>query len=388
MRNSLLIILLTLLVLSACQNREESKTNSTSEKPAVNELSENALKVRDYLKKDLVIAHRGSTYWTPEETEPAFRWARNIGADYLELDVQLTKDSILVAFHDKDVSRTTNAKDIFPNRISSGINDFTLKELRSLDAGSWFNETFPERARDSYKHLKILTLQDVIMIAEGYRIKSENGEPIKEFINEEWTGNYIYEKDPFDNGNRPGVYAETKNPKPGVEKILARKLKAMGWAINDNPKVIETYTGKVDIANTNGRFILQSFSLESIEKLEHHLPGVPKCLLLWRPNMEDNLKQKYIDAINFGVENNVHGIGPSISGGPNNYGELTADWMADLVHSSGMHIHAYTFDTNEQLEEYKDRVEGVFTNRADLALTFYNRKSDKTAEEILNDLGY
>ncbi len=40
-------------------------------------LSEKAKKVRDYIKKDIVIAHRGSTYWTPEETEPAFWWERN-----------------------------------------------------------------------------------------------------------------------------------------------------------------------------------------------------------------------------------------------------------------------------------------------------------------------
>jgi glycerophosphoryl diester phosphodiesterase len=386
---SLIKIFLVLLLFSGCNGiSNKEKSAEMDKKPIVKMLNERALKVRDYMKKDMVIAHRGSTYWTPEETEPAYRWARNIGADYLELDVQLTKDSILVAFHDKDLSRTTNVKEVFPERANSGINEFTLKELRSLDAGSWFNTAFPKRAKNTYTGLKILTLQDVVMIAEGFRISFENGLPKKEKVNSEWTGNYLYEQDPYDNGNRPGIYIETKSPKPGTERILARDLSTLGWSINNNPKEINTSEGKVDIANTNGRIILQSFSHESIEKLEHYLPGIPKILLLWHPDMEDALEQKYIEAINFAVKHNVHGIGPSIAGAPNNYGELTAPWMADLVHSSGMYIHPYTFDTNEQLKEYKNRVEGVFTNRSDLALAFYGRKSIKTPTEILIDLGY
>ena len=104
--------------------------------------------------------------------------------------------------------------------------------------------------------------------------------------------------------------------------------------------------------------------------------------------MKDDLKGNYQKAIDFCVANNVEIMGPSIAGAPNNYKELTAPWMADLVHQSGMLIHAYTFDTEEQFKTYKDRVDGVFTNRSDLALKFYNRKSEKTPEEILAALGY
>ena len=48
--------------------------------------------------------------------------------------------------------------------------------------------------------------------------------------------------------------------------------------------------------------------------------------------------------------------------------------MIDLIHKNGLLIHPYTFDTKEQLEKYAKKVDGVFTNRADLALEFYNRK--------------
>jgi len=144
----------------------------------------------------------------------------------------------------------------------------------------------------------------------------------------------------------------------------------------------------VAIANTNARLILQSFSPESILQFEKQLPNIPKCFLLWKPEMKGELKTVYKRAIDFAIENNVQIIGSSIAGEPNNYEELTAPWMAKLIHKAGMVIHPYTFDTNEQLNNYKESVEGVFTNRADLALEFYNRKSKASPQEILIELDY
>lgn len=374
-------------ILFSCKNGETKEVLEEKDEPKTT-ISDQANKVKEYMKTDIVIAHRGSTYWTPEETEPAFLWARNIGADYLEFDVQLTKDNKLVAFHDKDLSRTTNISELFPDRIKAEINQFTLKELRSLDAGSWFNTAFSNRSRPSYKGLKIMTLKDVLMFAEGNRIKKENGEPVKEMVDGEWNGNYVYELDPNDNGNRPGVYIETKSPKPGTENVLLKQLTENGWNINENPKIIEVEKGKMNIANTNARVVLQSFSRESIIKIENLLPNIPKCLLLWQPEMVEDLKGNYEDAIAFSIANNVQGVGPSIAGEPNNYEELTAPWMVELIHNAGLAIHPYTFDTTDQLTEYKDRVEGVFTNRADLALEFYGRKNANTSSELLNQLGY
>ena len=126
--------------------------------------------VLDYLPRNIVIAHRGTTYWAPEETEAAMRWARNIGADYLELDLQRTKDGVLIALHDVNLRRTTNVETVFPDRADSPVSEFTLEELRQLDAGSWFNKANPDRARKAFEGLDILTLEDVVRIAEGYRI--------------------------------------------------------------------------------------------------------------------------------------------------------------------------------------------------------------------------
>jgi len=381
-------IILTVLVFGFMACNEIPKKKLKTEILMVNEINTSAKQVRDYLKKDIVIAHRGTTYWAPEETEPAFLWARNIGVDYLEFDVQLTKDSVLVAFHDTYLERTTNVSEVFLDKIKAEINEFTLQELRSLDVGSWFNKKNPDRAKKEFIGLTILTLKDVVMIAEGNRILRKKGIPVKEMALGNWTGNYLYEKDPNDKGNRPGIYVETKSPKSGTEKILEKEISSYGWNINKNPKKIITTKGKVDIANTNARFVLQSFSPKSIIKLEKYLPNIPKCLLLWQPEMKENLKENYQKAINFAVEYNVHIIGPSIAGAPNHYKELAAPWMIELVHKAGLVMHPYTFDTNEQLNTYGKKIEGVFTNRADLALEYYLRESKKSSEEILKELGY
>ena len=64
-----------------------------------------------------MIAHRGSTFWTPEETEAAYRWAREMGADYLECDMQVTKDGVVLALHDDNLKRTTNIANVFGEEL-------------------------------------------------------------------------------------------------------------------------------------------------------------------------------------------------------------------------------------------------------------------------------
>lgn len=81
-----------------------------------------------------IIAHRGSSKLAPENTMFAFKLAARLGADGIETDVQLTKDNVPVLIHDEHVKRTTNG--------SGYIKDFTFKQLKELDAGSWFSKKF------------------------------------------------------------------------------------------------------------------------------------------------------------------------------------------------------------------------------------------------------
>lgn len=174
-----------------------------------------------------VIAHRGASWWAPEETKPAYLLASALGADFLELDLQRTKDGILVAYHDDDVSRTTDAATVFPGRERAGIGAFTLEELRRLDDGGWFNRRFRDRARWWYAGERILPLADVLAIA----------------------------------GPERGCYIETKlaDRYPGIEEQLIETLRAHG-ALD--------------------RAWLQSFEPESLRTLSRLAPAVPRTLLV------------------------------------------------------------------------------------------------------------
>jgi glycerophosphoryl diester phosphodiesterase len=81
-----------------------------------------------------VFAHRGASAHAPENTLAAFQLALEHGADAIEFDVKLTADGHVVAHHDNTLDRTTDGK----GRLRS----FTLAELKKLDAGAWFSETY------------------------------------------------------------------------------------------------------------------------------------------------------------------------------------------------------------------------------------------------------
>jgi len=99
------------------------------------------------------VAHRGASAYAPEHTLAAYRLALEQGADFVEQDLAVTKDGVLICLHDASLERTTNVEEVFPTRFSEveidGLtrrawlaNDFTLAEIRRLDAGSWFDPKF------------------------------------------------------------------------------------------------------------------------------------------------------------------------------------------------------------------------------------------------------
>lgn len=99
------------------------------------------------------VAHRGASAYAPEHTLAAYRLALEQGADFVEQDLAVTKDGVLVCLHDPSLERTTNVEDVFPDRFTEVpfegrvrkawlANDFTLAEIKRLDAGSWFDPKF------------------------------------------------------------------------------------------------------------------------------------------------------------------------------------------------------------------------------------------------------
>ena len=93
----------------------------------------------------LNIAHRGARSIAPENTLTAAQKAYDQGAHMWETDIQITKDEKLILFHDNSLARTTDAKTRFPDRYPWTLNSFSLDEIRSLDAGSWYVKTDPHQ---------------------------------------------------------------------------------------------------------------------------------------------------------------------------------------------------------------------------------------------------
>lgn len=118
--------------------------------------------------KPLVWAHRGASGYAPENTLAAFEKAVELGADGVELDIQLTKDDEIVVIHDEKIDRTSDGK--------GWVKDYTLEELRGFN----YNRTKPE-----YEHADIPTMREVFELLK----------PTGLFINIEIkTGVFFYEK--------------------------------------------------------------------------------------------------------------------------------------------------------------------------------------------------
>ena len=125
----------------------------------------------------LIIAHRGARSLAPENTLAAARKALEVGADLWETDVTVTSDGELILFHDDSLARTTNVSDRFPRRDPWHFSTFTLAEIRSLDAGSWFAKTDPfgqitsglvtRKELSDYRYEKIPTLSEALRFTQN-----------------------------------------------------------------------------------------------------------------------------------------------------------------------------------------------------------------------------
>jgi glycerophosphoryl diester phosphodiesterase len=110
----------------------------------------------------LNIGHRGASGHAPEHTIPAYNLALEQGADYIEIDLQMTADGVLVALHDKTLNRTADAPEGVPERYCRGlVSKKTLEQIKMCDVGSWFS---PE-----YAGLQIPTLDEIFHYYEVER---------------------------------------------------------------------------------------------------------------------------------------------------------------------------------------------------------------------------
>ena len=183
-------------------------------------------------ERPTVIAHRGASSYAPENTLAAVDKAAELGVEWVENDVQRTKDGELVVIHDDNLKRTTDAEDVFPGRSPWKVKDFTAAEIARLDAGSWFGPEFAGA--------RVPTLQQFLDRTESHRQKL-----LLEIKN-------------------PGLY-------PGIEQQTLKVLGDEGW---------------LDASHLAGRLIVQSFSADSVRAVHDLLPTV-KTGFLGTPSVAD-----------------------------------------------------------------------------------------------------
>ena len=374
----------------SCENQEFDDLYSQAERVHLDTLSLELQKVRDYVPDLAVVAHRGSTYWAPEETEAAYRWAREMGADYLEADLQVSKDGVILALHDTDLKRTTNIEDVFGERFPENERryyyetllgydtekadsliacdkaafvpnypcSYTYYELLMLDAGAWFNQdaASAEQAREAFGNNSqyISTLEDLIMYSKGYKLERytdanvndanavpywrknmdspvgqrvvkgvsltevEFKNPIN-FTNDFTVSDVVasydfgYVRDDVHSGNIPGIYIEFKEPwlNPSIfEKMVYDELSRvqnMNIMTSEVAEDVPFYqNGHVNVGNTRGKVILQTFSLQSLTRVCDQFEGkVPMCFLLWlgtgATDLHNDTPQGYASFINLAI---------------------------------------------------------------------------------------
>jgi glycerophosphoryl diester phosphodiesterase len=239
------------------------------------------------------IAHRGASAYAPEHTLPAYRLAMEQGADYVEQDLAVTKDGVLICLHDDTLERTSDVATVYPDRFSADpsvrgngrrwiANDFTLDEIRRLDMGAWFDPKFAGT--------RIVTWQEAVDLVRG----------------------------------KAGMYPELKSPPlytgRGIDmvQLFVDSVKKNGL---DTAASLKTTP-----------LIIQSFDEPTVRRVAKALPTVPRILLMGS-FPDGGLTAARLEEI----AGYATGIGPDkglIDGDPG---------VVARAHAAGLTVTAYTF---------------------------------------------
>ena len=270
-----------------------------------------------------LVAHRGASGYAPEHTIYAYTLAMKQGADFVEQDLAVTKDGVLVSIHDLTLERTTNVEEVFPDRFVEDktganpgkhwlVNDFTLAEIKKLDAGAWFDKKFAGA--------QILTFQEAIDLVRG----------------------------------KAGLYPELKDP----EFYRQRGI--------NTAKLLEDIIAKNNLANDpKTPLIIQSFDDVTLKQLAKELPSVRRVYLLEPRAMDQVDSPEKVKAVAAWAT----GLGPN---------KIIVEQKPDVVkwaHAAGLTVTPWTFrasnttypSVKEEMAKflYDYGVDALFTDNPD-----------------------
>lgn len=219
------------LLLSACQTTP--KTADDFQQPAENKK----------FARPIVIAHRGASGYLPEHTLEAYIRGMELGADFIEPDLVMTKDGVLVARHENEISETTNVADIFPKRKTTKtvddvnvagwfVEDFTLAEIKKLKG----KQRLAFRPQMDQQPFLVPTLDEIIDAVDQFNTKT---------------------------GKKIGIVPEIKHSSYfrsigiNMEKALLKALEEKKW----DKKLDQVYIQSFEVANLKELATLSKYHL-------------------------------------------------------------------------------------------------------------------------------
>ena len=316
-----------------------------------------------YAKK-LVIAHRGASGYLPEHTYSGAVMAFASGADFLELDVVMTKDGHLIVMHDLTLNATTNVEEVFPEKNNkkgkSQVIDFTLNEIKLLkvherSSRTGKNAAFPQRFPIDSQLFEIPTLDNMINLVKGLSKSS---------------------------GRIMGLYIEIKAPEfhkkhnKDPASTLLKMLKHHGFKEATDPVFI------------------QSFDSKTLKKLRYQHKTRLRLIQLigenhWRLSDTDFTYLKSEKGLNE-VSKYADGIGPwmnQLVTGVDFSGNFQITNLVKNARRKDLLIHSYTFRA-DRLPDYVSNfdelldiflnevgVDGIFTDFPDLVVSYLESNS-------------
>ncbi len=319
-------------------------------------------------KAPLVIAHRGASGLLPEHTLEAYQRAIEQGADFIEQDLVLTKDQVLVCRHEPMLSGTTNVADLpqFASRKTTKmvdgvayndwfVSDFTLAEIKTIKA----KQALADRPQQFNGQYSIPTFQEVIDLAKAQSAA---------------TGRVI------------GIYPETKHPTyheaqglPLTRKLM-EALTAAGWNSKDAPVFVQSF----EVSNLRSIRSQYNSTVRLVQLYDAYDVDANGNMVMTAPNGQPydfvvaGDPRTYNDlatdaGLDF-VKTYATGIGPwkpfIQPYKAADMGKLPASTLIERAHQRGLLVHAYTFrdETRYLLPAYANDPKAEYKNFYDLGL--------------------
>ncbi|MGL4437225.1 MAG: glycerophosphodiester phosphodiesterase, partial [Giesbergeria sp.] len=335
-----LLALAAIATLTACGGDDDGYPTLTGDKP-------------------LVLGHRGASGYLPDHTLEGYKKAIELGADFVEPDLVATKDGVLIARHEPNITGTTDVaqraefaarktKKVVDGVTEEGwfASDFTLAEIKTLRA----IQPLAERDQSHNGKYQIPTLEEVLDLAksEGTRV-----------------------------GRTIGVYPETKHPTYHVnlglklEDRLLAVLSKYGYTSKASPVIVQSFEVSnlkylrtktqirlvqlvdADDVNANGSMSLVApydkpydfavagdprtfaslLTPEGLKEVKTYADGIGP----WKPYL---IPSKQVDANNDGKADDLNGDGKIDE---RDRVMMPATAVVPNAHAAGLFVHAYTF---------------------------------------------